>query len=164
MIACSPIEIRCCDLQGILGNNPPSVAGFGAPKRPKLAKFPPFSLRCRESAAESRSQQTAPSTIQSVHFRTFWRIAHNCACACDLRPRMDLENVSCVIRKGQARWVSDDDVRQQNQFIDQLFDLAACDLAVRFLSGPPPSPLLKLQHFHPPGSNSQKPQERRNSI
>ena len=30
-----------------------------------------------------------------------------------------------MIRKGQARWVSDDDVRQQNQFIDQLFDLAA---------------------------------------
>src|ERR1019366_8636960 len=29
-----------------------------------------------------------------------------------------------MIRKGQARWVSDD-VRQQNQFIDQLFDLAA---------------------------------------
>src|SRR5271170_3930378 len=30
-----------------------------------------------------------------------------------------------MIRKGQARWVSSDDVRQQNQFIDQLFDLAA---------------------------------------
>ena len=30
-----------------------------------------------------------------------------------------------MIRKGQARWVSDNDVRQQNQFIDQLFDLAA---------------------------------------
>ena len=30
-----------------------------------------------------------------------------------------------MIRKGQARWVSADDVRQQNQFIDQLFDLAA---------------------------------------
>jgi transposase-like protein len=30
-----------------------------------------------------------------------------------------------MIRKGQARWVSGDDVRQQNQFIDQLFDLAA---------------------------------------
>ena len=29
-----------------------------------------------------------------------------------------------MIRKGQARWVSDDDVRKQNQFIDQLFDLA----------------------------------------
>jgi transposase-like protein len=29
-----------------------------------------------------------------------------------------------MIRKGQARWVSDD-VRQQNRFIDQLFDLAA---------------------------------------
>ena len=25
-----------------------------------------------------------------------------------------------MIRKGQARWVSDADVRQQNQFIDQL--------------------------------------------
>jgi hypothetical protein len=25
----------------------------------------------------------------------------------------------------QARWVSDDDIRKQNQFIDQLFDLAA---------------------------------------
>ena len=30
-----------------------------------------------------------------------------------------------MIRKGQARWVSAADVRQQNQFIDQLFDLAA---------------------------------------
>jgi transposase-like protein len=30
-----------------------------------------------------------------------------------------------MIRKGQARWVSDADVRQQNQFIDQLFDLTA---------------------------------------
>jgi transposase, IS6 family len=30
-----------------------------------------------------------------------------------------------MIRKGQARWVSDADVRQQNQFIDQLFELAA---------------------------------------
>jgi len=30
-----------------------------------------------------------------------------------------------MIHKGQARWVSDADVRQQNQFIDQLFDLAA---------------------------------------
>jgi len=30
-----------------------------------------------------------------------------------------------MIRKGQARWVSGADVRQQNQFIDQLFDLAA---------------------------------------
>ena len=30
-----------------------------------------------------------------------------------------------MIRKGQARWVSDADVRKQNQFIDKLFDLAA---------------------------------------
>jgi len=30
-----------------------------------------------------------------------------------------------MIRKGQARWVSVGDVRQQNQFIDKLFDLAA---------------------------------------
>src|SRR5947209_5255775 len=30
-----------------------------------------------------------------------------------------------MIRKGQARWVSAADVRQQNRFIDQLFDLAA---------------------------------------
>ena len=29
-----------------------------------------------------------------------------------------------MIRKGQARWVSDD-IRRQNRFIDQLFDLAA---------------------------------------
>ena len=28
-----------------------------------------------------------------------------------------------MIRKGQARWFSDADVRQQNQFIDKLFDL-----------------------------------------
>jgi transposase, IS6 family len=30
-----------------------------------------------------------------------------------------------MIRKGQARWVSDYDVRQQNHFIERLFDLAA---------------------------------------
>jgi transposase, IS6 family len=30
-----------------------------------------------------------------------------------------------MLRKGQARWIRDHDVRQQNQFIDQLFDLAA---------------------------------------
>jgi IS6 family transposase len=30
-----------------------------------------------------------------------------------------------MIRKGQARWVSKDDVRQQNRFIDRLFELAA---------------------------------------
>ena len=30
-----------------------------------------------------------------------------------------------MIRKGQARWVSDADVRQQIRFIDRLFDLAA---------------------------------------
>jgi hypothetical protein len=30
-----------------------------------------------------------------------------------------------MIRKGQARWLSDHDVRKQNQFIDKLFDLAA---------------------------------------
>ena len=29
-----------------------------------------------------------------------------------------------MTRKGQARWVSND-VRQQNQFIDKLFDLVA---------------------------------------
>jgi hypothetical protein len=45
-----------------------------------------------------------------------------------------------MIRKGQARWVSDADVRQQNQFIDKLFDLAASDLAARFPSRPPPPP------------------------
>src|ERR1019366_8268067 len=39
-----------------------------------------------------------------------------------------------MIRKGHARWVSDDDVRKQNQFIDQLFDLAACDFAAQFPS------------------------------
>ena len=30
-----------------------------------------------------------------------------------------------MIRKGQARWINYADVRQQNQFIDQLFELAA---------------------------------------
>ena len=30
-----------------------------------------------------------------------------------------------MMRKGQARWVSGADVRQQNRFIDQLFELAA---------------------------------------
>jgi len=30
-----------------------------------------------------------------------------------------------MIRKGQARWLGEADVRQQNQFIDQLFELAA---------------------------------------
>jgi transposase, IS6 family len=30
-----------------------------------------------------------------------------------------------MMRKGQARWISGADIRQQNQFIDRLFDLAA---------------------------------------
>ena len=30
-----------------------------------------------------------------------------------------------MIRKGQARWVSGEDVRKQNRFIDKLFDLSA---------------------------------------
>src|ERR1700692_736915 len=30
-----------------------------------------------------------------------------------------------MIRKGQARWVSTNDIRQQNRFIDKLFDLEA---------------------------------------
>jgi hypothetical protein len=30
-----------------------------------------------------------------------------------------------MIRKGQARWISTKDIRQQNRFIDELFDLAA---------------------------------------
>ncbi len=30
-----------------------------------------------------------------------------------------------MIRKGQARWISDYDVRRQNRFIDRLFELAA---------------------------------------
>jgi IS6 family transposase len=30
-----------------------------------------------------------------------------------------------MVRKGQALWFSNDDIRQQNRFIDQLFDLAA---------------------------------------
>jgi transposase-like protein len=30
-----------------------------------------------------------------------------------------------MIRKGQARWVNGSDVRRQNQFINQLFGLAA---------------------------------------
>ncbi len=30
-----------------------------------------------------------------------------------------------MMRKGQARWVSDEDVRRHNQFIDRLFNLAA---------------------------------------
>ena len=30
-----------------------------------------------------------------------------------------------MMRKGQARWIGDHDVRQQNRFIDHLFDLAA---------------------------------------
>ena len=38
-----------------------------------------------------------------------------------------------MIHKGQARWVSDDDVRQQNRCIDRLFDLAACVLSPRAL-------------------------------
>jgi hypothetical protein len=30
-----------------------------------------------------------------------------------------------MIRKEQARWLSSNDIRQQNRFIDKLFDLAA---------------------------------------
>ena len=32
-----------------------------------------------------------------------------------------------MIRKGQARWVSGSDVRQQIQFINKLFEVAASD-------------------------------------
>ena len=41
------------------------------------------------------------------------------------RQRQPPPEIPEVVRKGQARWVSGDEVRQQNQFIDQLFDLAA---------------------------------------
>ena len=30
-----------------------------------------------------------------------------------------------IIRKGQVRWLSGSDVRRQNQFIDELFEVAA---------------------------------------
>jgi transposase, IS6 family len=50
-----------------------------------------------------------------------------------------------MIRQGQARWVSDDDVRQQNQFIDRMFDLAARDLAAN--PGLVRLRFSKLQHF-----------------
>ncbi len=30
-----------------------------------------------------------------------------------------------MIRKGQARWISGNNVHQQNRFIDRLLDLAA---------------------------------------
>jgi transposase-like protein len=33
------------------------------------------------------------------------------------------ERYETMIRKVQARWVSSNDVRKQNQFIDKLFDL-----------------------------------------
>ena len=61
-------------------------------------------------------------------------------------PRRAIEGYKAMhmIRKGQTRWVSDAVVRQQNQFIEKLFDLAASDLAPRFLSRPPPSPPLKV--------------------
>jgi hypothetical protein len=52
-----------------------------------------------------------------------------------------------MIRKGQVRWIGGDDVRRQNHFIDQLFDLAARDRAAQFLAGTPPSSFSKLQHF-----------------
>jgi transposase-like protein len=52
-----------------------------------------------------------------------------------------------MIRKGQARWISGNDVRRQNRFIDRLFDLPAWDLATEFLSGRTPSPFPKLQHI-----------------
>ena len=66
-----------------------------------------------------------------------------------------------MIRKGQARWVSDDEIRKQNKFVDQLFDLAASNLAAQLLSGRPPSPFSKLQHFPPsqrrPSLNAARP-------
>ena len=44
-----------------------------------------------------------------------------------------------MIRKGQARRVSSDHVRQQNQFIEQLFDQAAGSLTAQLLAGRLPS-------------------------
>jgi len=32
-----------------------------------------------------------------------------------------------MLRKGQVRWVSGIDVRRQNQFINKVFEMAACD-------------------------------------
>jgi IS6 family transposase len=40
-----------------------------------------------------------------------------------------------MIRKGQVRWVSDHDVRQQNRFIHRLFDLAVECLAAQWSAG-----------------------------
>src|SRR6516165_5150032 len=51
------------------------------------------------------------------------------------------------IRKGQARWISGQDIRKQNQFIDKLFDLPACHLHTELISGQFPSAFSKLQHF-----------------
>src|SRR5262245_64256398 len=53
-----------------------------------------------------------------------------------------------MIRKGQARWISGNDVGKQNQFIDRLFDLPAWNLDTEIISGRFPSPFSKLQHFH----------------
>ena len=41
------------------------------------------------------------------------------------RPTIQGYEAMHMIRKGQARWVSRDDVRGQNQFINRMFDLAA---------------------------------------
>src|SRR6266853_6830780 len=48
----------------------------------------------------------------SQHFRSFWGAWRTIA---------GYEAIH-MIRKGQPRWVSDNDGRQQNRFIDQLFD------------------------------------------
>jgi hypothetical protein len=45
-----------------------------------------------------------------------------------------------------VRWVSDDDVRQQNRFIDRLFDLAETSPPSSYRGFLPPA-FSKLQHF-----------------
>ena len=50
------------------------------------------------------SSNSPRSTIQSIVFCTFWRIARNPRVCADLRLRMDPENVSCsAIRRNQAK-------------------------------------------------------------
>jgi len=45
--------------------------------------------------AKIGSHRTASSSIQSLYFRTFWRIAHNPCVRARLEMRIDPESVSC---------------------------------------------------------------------
>ena len=86
-----------------------------------------YLARITEKARHSRPVQYLNNILEQDH-RAIKRRVKAKQSFCQFRAaRRTIEGYEAMhmIRKGQARWVSDNDVRQQNQFIDQLFDLAA---------------------------------------